>query len=59
MIRMPQIDREKCDDCGLCASVCACSAILLVDNVITIVETEKCEWCTSCEAICPQNAIIC
>ena len=59
MVRMPQIDREKCDECGLCVSVCACGAILLVDNVITIVETEKCKWCTLCEAICPQNAIMC
>ena len=59
MVRMPLIDREKCDECGLCVSVCACGAILLVDSVITIVETEKCKWCTLCEAICPQNAIMC
>ena len=59
MVEMPQINREKCDECGLCVSVCDCGAILLVDNVITIVETEKCKWCTLCEVICPKNAIVC
>ncbi len=59
MGEMPLIDREKCDGCGLCISVCACKALVLVDNVITIIEVEECQWCTLCEAICPQNAINC
>lgn len=59
MGEMPLIDREKCDGCGLCISVCACKALVLVDNVITIIEVEECQWCTLCEAICPQDAINC
>lgn len=59
MGEMPLIDREKCDGCGLCISVCACKALVLVDNVITIIEVEECQWCTLCEAICPQGAINC
>lgn len=59
MGEMPLIDREKCDGCGLCISVCACKALVLVDNVITIIEVEDCQWCTLCEAICPQDAINC
>lgn len=59
MGEMPLIDREKCDGCGLCISVCACKALVLVDNVITIIEVEDCQWCTLCEAICPQGAINC
>lgn len=59
MGEMPLIDMGKCDGCGLCISVCACKALVLVDNVITIIEVEECQWCTLCEAICPQGAINC
>ena len=59
MGEIPLIDREKCDGCGLCISVCACGALVLVDNVITIIEVEECQWCTLCEAICPNEAIHC
>jgi len=56
---MPVIDRGKCDGCGLCVSVCYCNALVLVDNVITVIETEECTWCTECEAVCPTGAIAC
>lgn len=59
MIEMPLVDQEKCNGCGLCVSVCYCSALVLVDNVVTIVETEECSWCTNCEAVCPTGAISC
>jgi len=56
---MPVIDRGKCDGCGLCVSVCYCNALVLVDDVITVMETEACTWCTECEAVCPTGAISC
>lgn len=59
MVAMPVVDREKCDGCGLCISVCSCHALVLVDNAITVIETEECGWCTQCEAICPSGAISC
>ena len=59
MIEMPLVDQEKCNGCGLCVSVCYCSALVLVDNVVTVVETEECSWCTNCEAVCPIGAISC
>jgi MinD superfamily P-loop ATPase len=59
MVEMPRIDREKCDGCGLCLSVCRCKALVRVDNVIVVVETEECGWCTLCEEICPAGAISC
>ena len=56
---MPQIDQEKCDSCGLCVSICLRHCLVLVDNIITIVETADCDWCTQCEAVCPTGAISC
>lgn len=63
MARMPVIDREKCDGCGLCVSVCHCNILVLVDNVVTIIEKKKCgscnRWCAQCELVCPTGAIMC
>ena len=63
MAEIPVIDREKCNGCGLCVSVCQCNVLVLVDNVITIIETERCgrctRWCTQCETVCPTGAIFC
>lgn len=55
---MPVIDLEKCDGCGLCIRF-GCRCLILVDNLITLVETEECGWCTQCEAVCPTGAISC
>ena len=61
MVEIPVIDREKCDGCGLCVSVCHCNILVLVDNVITVIRKEVCiscnRWCTQCEDVCPTGAI--
>ena len=60
MKRLPEIDRNKCNGCGLCVTVCACGALVIVDNVVTVVEIEQeCQWCTNCELVCPAGAIAC
>jgi len=59
LAEMPVIDQEKCDGCGLCISVCTCNALVLVENVVTIIETEECGWCIQCEVVCPTEAIAC
>ena len=59
MTEMPVIYLEKCNGCGLCVSVCSCKALVLVDNVITVIETVECDWCTLCEVVCPTGAISC
>ena len=63
MAEMPKIDQDKCDQCGLCITVCTCQVIVMVDNVVTIIEKKECQkctrWCTLCEDVCPKGAISC
>jgi MinD superfamily P-loop ATPase len=59
VVEMPSINNEKCNNCGLCVSVCACGAIVQIGDKVTIVETEDCHWCTWCEAVCPTGALSC
>ncbi len=59
MAETPLIDTEKCQGCGLCVSVCACGALVMVDNVVKTVKVDECRWCTLCELVCPSGAITC
>ena len=59
MVEMPLVDKEKCNGCGLCISVCSCGALVMVNNIVTVIEIEECGWCGLCEAICPTGAISC
>ncbi|MBN1302142.1 MAG: ATP-binding protein [Melioribacteraceae bacterium] len=46
------IDKTRCDECGLCESVCSFDAINNFD-----VDPISCEGCGFCFRICPLNAI--
>jgi len=59
MGEMPIIDQLKCDGCGLCVSVCACGALVLVEKTVQAREVDECRWCTLCELVCPNEAISC
>jgi MinD superfamily P-loop ATPase len=52
----PEIDREKCDNCGLCAQQCSFGALKMKDGTLTF-NRFLCEGCGLCEAICPKKAI--
>ena len=60
---MPKIDLEKCNGCELCVNVCSCNALVMVNNIITCLESKECnkctKWCTMCEDVCPTEAIVC
>ena len=59
MMEKPVINPQKCNGCGLCVSVCAAGGLVMVENVVTIIESVECDWCTVCEAVCPCGAISC
>ena len=63
MAKIPEIDRDKCDGCGLCVGVCSCQTLVLVDNTVEVREKRECHqctrWCTMCEMVCPTGAIQC
>jgi len=50
------INREKCLNCGKCASVCHFEAINLVECLYTV-SSINCEGCGYCAKICPVDAI--
>ncbi len=59
MAELPIINEEKCDQCGLCVSICTCGALVIRDNKVKIIASENCGWCTMCELVCPTGAISC
>jgi len=52
----PEIDYNKCNDCGLCAKNCHFSAIKMVKGKPKV-NPFLCEGCGACEVICPKGAI--
>ncbi|OGO29896.1 MAG: hypothetical protein A2Z29_05705 [Chloroflexi bacterium RBG_16_56_11] len=56
---MPSIDREKCQACGLCVSICNCGALVMSGNNVKVMDASNCGWCTLCELVCPYGAISC
>jgi Pyruvate/2-oxoacid:ferredoxin oxidoreductase delta subunit len=58
MIRkIVQIDKEKCDGCGLCVPSCAEGAIRIVDGKAEIAADNLCDGLGACLGDCPRDAI--
>ena len=52
-----QIDDEKCDGCGLCASACTEGAIQIRDGKAKLVSEIYCDGLGACLGECPQGAL--
>ena len=55
--RIIEIDKEKCNGCGLCAEACHEGAIGMVDGKATLLRDDYCDGLGDCLPSCPTNAI--
>ncbi len=51
---VPATDIDKCDQCGVCVSVCPTQAITLDEELVTV--PESCILCCACIKACQQGA---
>jgi MinD superfamily P-loop ATPase len=56
-IPVPQVDKNKCTYCGICAKVCAYRAIAVVPEHVLVFQ-ELCHGCGACSYLCPEKAIV-
>ena len=52
-----QIDKEKCNGCGACASACHEGAIGMVDGKACLLRDDYCDGLGDCLPVCPTRAI--
>ncbi len=52
-----EIDRKKCNKCGLCVKDCISGCLLVKDGRPEAVNPGWCSLCSHCVAICPKDAV--
>jgi MinD superfamily P-loop ATPase len=55
-VRVPEIDYQKCNFCGVCRDVCAYHALAMLPKKILFFP-QMCHSCGACLRLCPQGAI--
>jgi len=55
-VRIPKIDKRKCDYCGKCSEFCVYNALAVIRSKV-LVFPELCRSCGGCELVCPKDAI--
>ena len=55
--RIIQIDKARCNGCGLCAKACHEGAIGIVDGKATLLREDYCDGLGDCLPACPMKAI--
>ncbi|MCZ2809722.1 MAG: 4Fe-4S binding protein [Candidatus Bathyarchaeota archaeon] len=52
-----EIDRDKCDGCGVCVEMCPMDALRLDEGEKAYVKYDECWYCGCCELECPRKAV--
>lgn len=55
--RIIEIDRDKCNGCGLCAKACHEGAIGMIDGKAVLLRDDYCDGLGDCLPTCPTGAI--
>lgn len=55
--KIVEIDDERCDGCGQCATACAEGAIRIVDGKARVIKDSYCDGLGACIGECPQGAL--
>ena len=53
-----EIDKEKCNGCGLCAHACHEGAIGMVDGKAALLRDDYCDGLGNCLPVCPTGAMV-
>ncbi len=54
----PEIDYNKCNNCGICIPRCPSSAMVAVSEQQTVgINLDQCIFCGLCEEVCPKGAV--
>ena len=54
---IPNVDKEKCIGCMICADLCPDSSISIMDKK-AVVDLMFCKGCGICADVCPKKAIV-
>ena len=57
LLQRPEVDRARCDACGLCFVACAEGAMGLDSDDIPDVDEQRCGGCLACARACPLGAL--
>jgi dissimilatory sulfite reductase (desulfoviridin) alpha/beta subunit len=52
----PELDKDACINCGLCAKSCTDGAITMGEDGLPVFAAERCTWCGDCVKVCPTEA---
>jgi len=52
----PELDRDVCIGCGLCAKNCVPKAIVMGEDNKPVFSNDPCIWCGDCVKVCPTGA---
>jgi len=55
-VDIPEVDEEKCDNCGKCSEFCRYNALAVLPSKV-LVFPGLCHSCGGCKLVCPRDAI--